>query len=105
MIINNYFAISFIITLIINILNFEKHECNSIPHFFNYTCNLNIPSFKFLNGSLYYNNYHIHHWIFGIIIFLIFELFHDSIIKNIIQGSSLSFILDGLLFSDRFVFC
>lgn len=105
MIINNYFAISFLITLIINILNFETHQCNSTPRFFDYNCDIGIYNFKFLNGSLHCDDYHIHHWIIGIIILFFFELFKESIIKNIIQGSALSFILDGLLFSDRFVFC
>ena len=105
MIINNYFAISFLITLIINILNFETHQCNSIPRFFDYNYDIGICNLKFLNGSLHCDEYHIHHWLIGIIILIIFQLFHDSIIKNIIQGSALCFILDGLLFSDRFVFC
>ena len=104
MIINNYFTISFLITLIINILNFETHQCNSIPRFFDYSYDIGIYHFKFLNGSLHCADYHIHHWVIGIIILIIFELFQDSILKNIIQGSALSFILDGLLFSDRFVF-
>ena len=105
MIINNYFAISFLITLIIIILNFETHQCNSIPRFFDYSCDIGIYNLKFLNGSLHCSDYHIHHWVMGIIILIIFELFQDSIIKNIIQGSALCFIIDGLLFSDRFVFC
>jgi hypothetical protein len=105
MIINNYFTISFLIILIINILNFETHQCNSIPRFFDYSYDIGIYNLKFLKGSLYFADYHIHHWAIGIIILIIFELFQDSIIKNIIQGSALSFILDGLLFSDRFVFC
>lgn len=105
MIINNYFAISFIITLIINILNFGTHQCNSIPRFFDYDYDMGVCNLIFLNGSLHFDGYHIHHWLIGIIILIIFELFQDSIIKNIIQGSALSFILDGLLFSDRFVFC
>ena len=105
MIINNYFTISFLITLIINILNFETHQCNSIPRFFDYNCDIGIYNLKFLNGSLHCDNYHIHHWVVGVIILITFEFFQDSIIKNIIQGSALCFILDGLLFSDRFVFC
>jgi hypothetical protein len=105
MIINNYFAISFLITLIINILNFETHQCNSTPRFFDYSYDIGIYNLKFLNGSLRCDEYHIHHWLIGSIILIIFELFQESIIKNIIQGSALSFIIDGLLFSDRFVFC
>lgn len=104
MIINNYFVISFLITLIINILNFETHQCNSIPRIFDYSYDIGLFNLKFLNGSLHFDKYHIHHWLIGIIILILFELFQDSIIKNIIQGSALSFILDGLLFSDRFVF-
>ena len=104
MIINNYFAISFLITLIINLLIFETHQCNSIPRFFDYNYDIGICNLKFLNGSLHCDDYHIHHWLLGIIILIGFELFQDSIIKNSIQGSALCFILDGLLFSDRFVF-
>ena len=92
MIINNYFAISFLITLIINILNFETHQCNSTPRFFDYSYDIGIYNLKFLNGSLHFNDYHIHHWLIGSIILIIFELFQESIIKNMLKDDKTSAI-------------
>ena len=106
MLINNNFLISFLLTLIINILNFETHQCSTNPIFFNYNCDLGICNFKCVNGSLHWGSYHIHHWTMGLalLIFLEFFLNNASAVKNILQGAALSLLIDGLLFSDRFKF-
>lgn len=115
MIINNYFLISFLIILIINILNFGKHHCNTIPCMFNYNNNnynnnnnnntdIGICSLSFKTGSLHWFDYHIHHWLIGIFLLCLSLLFKETFIIHIIQGISVSIIIDGLLFSDRFIF-
>jgi len=102
--INNYFLISFLITLIINMLNFETHQCNNKPCLFHTTCNIGICNIEFHNGSLYICDNHIHHWVMGLIGLSVTFFLNTSIIKNILQGFFTSTIIDGLLFSDRFIF-
>jgi len=103
--INNYFLISFLLTIIIHLLNFQTHQINSIPIFFNYNYEVGICKLSFINGSLYYCDTHLHHWVLGIfLLYLTFIFKLDSPIKNIIQGFAVATILDGLLFSDRFKF-
>ena len=104
MVINNYFLISFLITLIINMLNFETHQCNNKPCLFHTTCNIGICNIEFHNGSLYICDNHIHHWVMGLIGLSVTFFLNTSIIKNILQGFFTSTIIDGLLFSDRFIF-
>ena len=104
MVINNYFLISFLITLIINMLNFETHQCNNKPRFFDSTCNIGICNIEFHNGSLHICDNHIHHWVMGIFGLSVTFFLNTSIIKNILQGFFTSTIIDGLLFSDRFIF-
>jgi hypothetical protein len=104
MIINNYFLISFLITLMIHMLNFETHQSNNKPRFFNSTCSMGICNIQFHNGSLQICNHHIHHWFMGLIGLILTFFLNTSIIKNILQGFLISTIIDGLLFSDRFIF-
>jgi hypothetical protein len=60
-------------------------------------CDLEIKS-----GSFYYNNFHIHHWIIGILILILVVFFKESNIKSILQGGASAILIDGLLFEDRF---
>ena len=99
---NNCFLISFLIILILNILNFETHICNTAPCFFDYTCHVPLCHLEIKNGSFHYKNYHIHHWIIGILILLVLTLFNESCLKSILQGSASAIFIDGLLFEDRF---
>jgi len=102
--VNNKFLIIFLITMVINILNFNTHQYNNIPCFFDY--NYCVQSFKLeiKNGSFYYKNFHIHHWIIGILILSVLYLFEESDNKSIIQGIASAILIDGLLFEDRFTF-
>jgi len=99
---NNYFLISFLITILLNILNFETHRCNTTPCFFNYTCHLSVCNLEIKNGSFHYKNYHLHHWIIGILILVVLTLFKESVLKSILQGIASATFVDGLLFEDRF---
>lgn len=105
--INNCFVISFLSILIINILNFETHQCNSLPQLFNYNCEVDVffLNLKISNGSFYFCKLHIHHWLMGLFFLVILLLFFEnSCLKSVIQGIAAATILDGLLFSDRFKF-
>lgn len=102
---DNYFLISFLIVTILNILNFETHQCNTVPSFFDYTCHFSLLcNLEIKNGSFHYNNYHIHHWIIGILILFILMFFKESSMKSILQGVACAAFIDGLLFEDRFIF-
>jgi hypothetical protein len=105
MIVNNYVVNSFLLVLILNILNFDTHDNNCIPRFFPINCDYDFYfcKLKIKKGSFYCLNFHLHHWILGIIGLLFLTLFKDSIIKNILDGMLIAVIVDGLLFSDRFV--
>ena len=49
--------------------------------------------------SIYINNYHIHHWIWGLILYII-SLFYDNVyISTIFLGIT----SQGLLYKDKFV--
>jgi hypothetical protein len=100
--INNYFLTSFLLILILNILNFETHKCNTTPCFFDYTCKLPLCNLFIINGSFHYKSYHIHHWIIGILILVVLTLFEESVLKSILQGAASAAFVDGLLFEDRF---
>ena len=99
---DNFFLISFLITLIFNILNFDTHQCNIAPCFFDCTHSFPLCNLEIKNGSFYYNNFHIHHWIIGILILGLLILFKESNIKSIVQGIGSAILIDGLLFEDRF---
>jgi len=101
---NNYFLTSFLIILILNILNFETHQSNVVPCFFDYTCSFPFCDLEIKNGSFHYKDFHIHHWIIGILILGVLLFFEESIIKSSFQGISLAIFIDGLLFEDRFTF-
>lgn len=99
--INNWFAITFLITIIFYIIVFECHECKSKPLVCNYSFNyMDIIHVK--NGSLFINNIHIHHWILGTIILFFFYFQPNTITKSTITGISVAAIIDGLCFADRF---
>ena len=102
--INNNFLISFLIIILFNILNFETHQSNIVPCFFDFTCRVSSCQLEINNGSLYYNNFHIHHWIIGILILGILLFFNESCIKSSLQGLASAMLIDGLLFEDRFRF-
>ena len=99
---NNCFLISFLIILILNILYFETHICTTAPCFFDYTCRIPLCNLEIKNGSFHYKNFHIHHWIIGILIFTLTFFLTESNIKSILQGSASAIFIDGLLFEDRF---
>lgn len=103
MLINNYLAISFLIVTIVNILNFDTHDCNCIPALFQYEYICNILHFEIKRGSIYCCNIHLHHWILGVIGIVLLQFFPSSKIKSLLEGCLLAVIIDGLLFSDRFV--
>jgi hypothetical protein len=102
--INNNFLISFLIIIILNILNFKTHKCDVVPCFFDYTCRFPSCDLEINNGSFYYNSFHIHHWIIGILILGILLFFEESNIKSSLQGLASAMLIDGLLFEDRFRF-
>ena len=102
--INNNFLISFLIIILLNILNFETHQCDVVPCFFDYTCNMSFCDLEIKNGSFHYKNFHIHHWIIGILILGILLFFEESYVKNSLQGIAMAVFIDGLLFEDRFNF-
>ena len=100
-IVNNYFAIMFLFTLIFYIINFGCHESSCEPRMCNYSCGSNNICIK--NGSIFIYNLHIHHWIIGVIvIFFSFCFLSNSIYKSLLMGMASSAILDGLCFDDRF---
>ena len=100
--INNNFLISFLIIIILNILNFDTHQSNIVPCFFDYTCRIPLCNLEIKNGSFHYKNFHIHHWIIGILIFTLTFFLTESNIKSILQGLAIAILIDGLLFEDRF---
>lgn len=101
LLINNYFAIMFLATLIFYIINFGCHESSCKPLMCNYSCgNKNTICIK--NGSLFIYNLHIHHWILGSFILLLFSFLSHSNFKSIIMGLASMAVIDGLCFDDRF---
>jgi hypothetical protein len=102
MLINNYFVNSFLLITIINLLNFDTHDCNCTPCLF--PCNYEFGLFNITlkKGSIYCYNIHLHHWFLGIIGLLCLSLFSNSFFKSILEGGLLAVIIDGFLFSDRF---
>jgi len=101
---DNCFLISFLIILLFNILNFETHQSNIVPCFFDYTCRFPSCHLEIKNGSFHYKNCHIHHWIIGILMLGILLFFEESCIKSSLQGLASAILIDGLLFEDRFCF-
>ena len=102
MLINNYFVISFLIIMIINLLNFDTHDCNCTPLLFSCNYDLKCCNINIKNGSLYCYDIHIHHWVVGIFgLFFIISLPHN-IITSILAGMFSAMAIDGFLFSDRF---
>ena len=101
---NNCFLISFLIIIICNLLNFKTHQCNVAPCFFDYTCSLPLCNLEIKNGSFHYKEFHIHHWIIGILILVVLVFFDNSCIKSCLQGIASAAFVDGLLFEDRFRF-
>jgi dolichol kinase len=99
---NNCFLISFLIIIIFNLLNFETHQCNIVPGLFDYTCYIPLCNIEIKNGSFHYKNYHIHHWIIGILILVALFFFEKGCLKSILQGIASAAFIDGLLFEDRF---
>jgi hypothetical protein len=85
-------------------LNFETHQSNIVPCFFDFTRRVSSCHLEINNGSFYYNNFHIHHWIIGILILGILLFFNESCIKSSLQGLASAMLIDGLLFEDRFRF-
>ena len=86
-IVNNYFAIMFLFTLIFYIINFGCHESSCEPRTCNYSCGSNIICIK--NGSVFIYNLHIHHWIIGVIvIFFYFRFLSNSIFTSIVCSFS-----------------
>lgn len=83
-------------------MNFDTHQCNVVPCFFDYTCRFPQCNLVIKNGSIHYKNYHIHHWIIGILILIMLIFFENSCIKSILQGAASAAFIDGLLFEDRF---
>ena len=102
--INNIFLISFLITILLNILNFKTHKCDTVPCFFDYNCSFPLCHLEIKNGSFHYKNYHIHHWIVGILCLALLSFFEESGLKSILQGIASATFIDGLLFEDRFCF-
>jgi hypothetical protein len=100
--IDNYFLFGFLFCLILNILIFDIHSPNCSNCIFDLELILNKICIK--KGSIYLCNTHIHHWIIGFICFLGLSFFSNGKWRNILQGVSYSYILDGLLFCDRFDF-
>lgn len=99
--INNYFAITFLTTIIFYIINFECHQCHCKPNICDYSFGY-INSINIRNGSIFIGNIHIHHWIIGCFVLFIFLFLSESIFKSIITGIASAAIVDGLCFADRF---
>jgi hypothetical protein len=99
--INNYFLLTFLITIIFYIIVFERHECSCIPLLCNYSYNYN-DILYIKNGSLFIKNIHIHHWMIGVIVLAIFYFKSNSIFKSMLYGIATAAIVDGLCFEDRF---
>ena len=85
-------------------MNFETHQSNIVPCFFDFTSRFSSCHLEINNGSFYYNNFHIHHWIIGILILGMLLFFNESCIKSSLQGLASAMLIDGLLFEDRFRF-
>jgi hypothetical protein len=102
MLINNYFVNSFLIITIINLLNFDTHDCKCTPLLF--PCNYDFRCFNISlkQGSIYCCNIHLHHWCLGIIGLIILSFIPNNSGKSILEGGLLAIVLDGFLFSDRF---
>jgi hypothetical protein len=98
----NSFAISFLIVILFNILNFGIHDNNCIPNFFPYDFEMYLCNIKIINGSFYCYDIHIHHWILGAVGLFLTLFLKDSLIKSALSGILFAVTLDGLLFSDRF---
>lgn len=99
--INNYFLLTFLITIIFYIIVFECHECSCVPLLCNYSYNYN-DTLYIKNGSLFIKNIHIHHWMIGVIVLAILYFNSNSIYKSMLYGIATAAIIDGLCFADRF---
>ncbi len=85
---------------IINIFGY-RFRCKSCPNI-----KINLPILGIKNSKIVLYNKHIHHWLlFSLILCLsLFIILENQLIIYFIQGISVTFIIHGLIYEDRFDF-
>ena len=97
-----HFVSGFIFSLLYLYICFGSEiKCHTNPKI-----KINIPPFV-VNSKIIINNFHIHHWLIGLMILIcicILYFFIDYNFMYFLQGFSIVLILHGLLYQDCFEF-